>query len=179
MQATEVSLVAGVEDLPAPSDAARQFIDAWKAARQGRLIPRKQDFDPLTVFPLLPNLWIYHYDRKEDLFRCRLAGENINKAWGRSIAGKLSQDIFGARDNAAVVAIWKKILDVPLIHFAKLERLSGNRLYVAERTVTPLADATGRGCYVLGLSLYALAGAQNLEPPKIPANAYHILCEDL
>ncbi len=165
--------------LPAPSEAAKCLFDAWKAARQGNLVPKKEDFDPLSVFPLLPDLWLYHYSQDEDVFRCRLAGERVNKAWGHSIAGKTSREILGEHDNELVVEIWKTILNAPLIHYGKLERLSGNKLYAAERIVVPLSDAAGTRNYILGLSLYSLGGSRHLSPPAIPENAYHIYCRDL
>lgn len=179
MRSTEFPMVSGLEELPAPSAAVRSFFEAWKAARQGNLVPRKQDFDPLLVFPQLPNLWIYHYDRDEDVFRCRLAGERINAAWGHPIAGKTSQEILGARDNPFVTAIWKKILDTPLIHYGKLERLTGNVLYAAERMVTPLSNAAGSRDYILGISVYSLGGLRKVTPPTVPKTAYHIDCRNL
>ncbi|GAB4364023.1 MAG: hypothetical protein Kow00114_20430 [Kiloniellaceae bacterium] len=179
MRATEFPVVAGIENLPGPSAAVIDLLNAWKAARRGRLVPLKRDFDPLAVFPLLPDLWIYHYERKENVFRCRLAGERINAAWGRSIAGKTSREIFGAPDDGIIVTIWKKILETPLVHYGRLERLSGTRLYTAERIVVPLAEASGSPDYVLGLSLYSLGGSGDVKPPTIPENAVHIHCRDL
>jgi hypothetical protein len=175
----ELPVVSCLDDLPAPSRAALSFIDAWKAARRGHLVPRKQDFDPTLVPSLLPNIWIYRYSRSSDEFVCRLAGERINSAWGYPISGKNSREIFGEADNEAVVAIWKRILGTPLVHYGKQERLSGNMLYSAERVVMPLSGAADERNHILGISNYALGGSINLSPPAILDNAFHIHCRDL
>lgn len=179
MLSTEFCVISRLEDLPAPSAAVMQFIEAWKSVRGGNLLPRKQDFDPLSIARLLPDVWIYGYHPEEDVFRCRLAGENVNKAWGHSIAGKGSEEILGVQANVHITAIWKRVLEAPLLHYTKLEHMSENTLYAAERTVVPLSDAAGGRNYVLGLSLYTLSGFRRITPPKIPRTAYQIYCRDL
>ena len=179
MYTTEISVVSGIEALPGPSKPVTVFLDAWKTARRGGLVPMKRDFDPIAVPRLLPDLWIYHYSRDENIFRCRLSGERINKAWGRSVAGKESEEVLGSADNVQVVAIWKQVLDTPLIHYTKLDRFSENGLYVAERTVVPLCDESGARDFVLGLSLYSLGSAVDVAPPAVTKTAYHIHCSDL
>ncbi len=179
MRSFQLREVTSLDDLPEPSEAVLEFIEAWKAARQGCLVPRKQDFDPSLVPKLLPHLWLYHYDEATDVFVCRLAGERINQAWGYPIAGKRSDQIFGRADNAAIVQIWWRILGASLLHYGKEERLSGNALYAAERIVAPLADAAGRRNFMLSLSLYALGGEIKYLPPMILEQACRILCRHL
>ncbi|MEQ8354814.1 MAG: PAS domain-containing protein [Kiloniellaceae bacterium] len=179
MRVDALSIVSGVQELPAPSREVTDFLEAWRAARSGALVPRKRDFDPLNVHRLLPYLWIYLYDRDEDTFICRLAGEQINAAWGYSIAGHLSQDIFGPRDNDVIVSIWKTILDTPLVHYGKEEALAGTSLYNAERLVLPLADESGGINFILGFSRYSFGRSPTGPRSGLVENAYHILCRDL
>lgn len=179
MKAFEPTIVSGVDQLPAASDAAIAFIDAWKDARNGRLVPRKRDFDPLNVPALLPSIWIYEHDPEADVFRCRLAGERVNDAWGGSIARKTSLEILGAADNQAVVAVWRSVLGTPLIHYGNEERLSGTKLYAAERVVMPLENDAGEPAFILGISLYKLDPRTADVPPVLLESSFNIPCRDL
>jgi len=179
MRPTEFSVVSSLAELPAPSKEALAFIEAWKAARHGRLVPRKRDFDPLAVPLLLPDLWIYEYLPAEDAFRCRLAGERVNKAWGVSIAGRMSDEVLGAEANVHVSGVWKRVLGGPLIQFTTLDRPSENDLYMAERTIVPLSDDAGALIFVLGMSRYSLGTLHPVAPPTVPKTAYLIYCDKL
>ena len=154
MRVSDVHVISRREDLPSPSREINDLLDTWRLARCGALVPLKQNFDPLAVPHLLPSLWLYRLDRGTDTFTCRLAGERINAAWGYSIAGHTSEDIFGVSDNAVIVSIWMAILETPLVHYGRGEVLSGNSLYLAERLVLPLLDEAGEANFILGLSLY-------------------------
>ena len=59
-------------------------------------LPSLQSFDPLHLPRLLPNAWILEVDPETHRFRMRLAGEDINAIYGRSIAGQYFRDIFEA-----------------------------------------------------------------------------------
>ncbi|UUX49128.1 PAS domain-containing protein [Nisaea acidiphila] len=179
MQAFEPTLLSAVDQLPAPSEPALSFLEAWKAARRGNTVPQKRDFDPLLVPQLLPYIWIYQHDPETDLYRCRLAGEKIHDAWGGSIMGKSSLEILGGPDNDVVTEIWRAVLGTPLVHYGSDERLSGTMLYRAERMVAPLADAGDTPAFILGISLYALGGEINYSPPALLQRTFHILCRDI
>ena len=179
MQPSEFRLVSSVEELPEPSDAALQFIAAWKAARRRNLVPLKRNFDPLSIPHLLPDIFMYRYDPESDSFVCRLAGERVNASWGYPITGKTSREILGEADAPMIEEIWHRILTTPLLHYGNAERLSGNLLYAAERVVAPLADDEGDVTIILGLSRYSLGGLTRITARAILPNAVHIDCRDI
>src|SRR3546814_9815807 len=65
----------------------------WAARRRGLMMP-KQDIDAIALKSCLPNVWLHRYQPESDDFVCLLAGEQVNAAWGGSIANRpLSQII--------------------------------------------------------------------------------------
>lgn len=166
----------GFAGVPAPGPEVRTFLAAWMRARNGRLVPSKDDFDPTGMPRLLREMWIYERDPLQGGFTCRLAGEAVNRAWGFSLRGRTSGEIFPAADHDLIVGIWCDILDTPLVHYGIRERLTGTSLYSAERMVVPLADAAGRPTFVLGITRYALGSREDAAPPTLLENAWHVPC---
>ncbi len=176
-----VARTTDLSDLPNPDSRVIQFLDAWKAARGSSLVPYKRDLDPLSFPRLLPCVWLYRHDAESNDFTCKLAGESINRSWGYSIAGQSATQILGA-DHAVVTGIWRTILDTPLIHYGRSERLDGNRMYKAERIVLPMIgdDAPDdRPDHILGLSLYQVGTGEEPRPELLLENAFQIHCVDI
>ncbi|WP_421876988.1 PAS domain-containing protein [Pacificispira sp.] len=171
-----------LSELPDPNIRIVQLLDAWKAARGGQLVPSKRDFDPLSVPRLLSSIWLYRWEPDKSGFVCRLAGEDVNRSWGYSIAGHDARQVLGDKDFEVVTDIWRKILTTPLIHYGKGERLHENRMYSAERLVLPLIgedSPDGEPDHVLGLSLYELGETGETRPQIILQNAYQVHCADI
>ena len=170
-----------VADLPDPDPKIFQLLDAWKSVRGDALVPLKRDFDPLSIPKLLSSVWLYGLNPDGSDFTCRLAGENINRTWGGSIAGRAAKTLFEGEDHKIVSDIWHQVLQTPAIHYGKAEKVRENSLYAAERIVFPLraeeSDPT-RG-YVLGMSLYTFNNLDKAQPEKILGNTYHICCSDI
>ena len=101
------------------------FFHAWNAARRRTLVPLRSDFDPMLIQSLLAHVWLYRFDPAVGDFVCKLAGEEVNLAWGRSIKGRTLREIVGAADHPIMMARWRKLLTVPLLHYGSAsERLS-------------------------------------------------------
>lgn len=170
-----------MDDLPDPDSRILRLLNAWKAARHGGAVPRKTDFEPHAIPQLLSKIWLYGLEPDGSDFTCRLAGEDINRTWGGSIAGRAAKTLFGADDHRIIAEIWHAVLETPLIHYGKAEKLQGNEIYAAERIVLPLRgdDADSTKGYVLGMSLYALDNLDKARPERILTNAFHIHCADI
>ena len=67
--------------------ALRAVARHWGEARAGRRMPAWRDIDPLKIVPYLPIVWAWRYDRQDDRFTGRLAGDAITRAFGRSLRG--------------------------------------------------------------------------------------------
>lgn len=157
-----------------------RFLQAWREARDGGPIPRRRAFDPMAAPDLLPWIWLYAWEPDSDDFRCRLAGEQVNAAWGRSIRGLTLHDVVGATDHPTIRARWRRILDELLVHYgARTERLSALETRRAERLLAPLADDAGAARYVLGLSLYAIEASDPTRPALKPDDSVQFPCTEV
>lgn len=171
-----------LSELPDPDARILRLLEVWKAARGGKLAPYKRDFDPSSVPRLLSAIWLYRLDPATDDFVCRLAGEDVNRSWGYSIAGNTARHILGDRDYKVVTDIWRKVIGTPLIHYGRGERLYENRMYTAERLVLPLIgdkSKVGSSDHVLGLSLYQFDNVDDVPPQVLLQNGYQVHCSDI
>lgn len=157
------------------------FLRTWMAARGDALVPCKTAFDPLSVPRLLPFIWLYRFEAEVGDFVCRLAGESVNAAWGRSIRGQRLRDIIGARDHDTVFGRWQRIVGEPLVHYgANRERLSEQRIYRADRLLVPLRGEEAEvPDHVIGLSLYQMDPISPNRPPLQLEDIHLIHCADL
>ena len=157
------------------------FFEAWRAIRApGEVVPRREAFDPLAIPELLPDVFLYRLADDGEDFVCRLAGERVNEAWGRSIRGLTLRQIVGERDHPTIRARWARIVGTPALHYGRVrERLSNQRLRRAERLLLPLASADGRIDWVLGVSLYTLESGDPARPSLRPEDIVQIPCAEL
>jgi hypothetical protein len=82
------------------SDALRALAREWKAARGSRRMPAFRDIDATAIGRHLRYVWAWRYDRESDSFTGRLAGEEIDRAFGKSLRGMAMNvfyepDVFG------------------------------------------------------------------------------------
>lgn len=156
------------------------FFAAWQALRGGRLVPYRRDFDPMAVASLLSSIWLYRYDSELEDFVCRLAGEDVNQAWGGSIRGLTLRQIVGQEDHRVVLSRWRNIIAKPAIHYgAAMERLTNQELRRAERLIVPLSDDNGDVNFVIGISLYRLGPVDPERRPLQPEDVVQIPCSEL
>lgn len=156
------------------------FLNAWRAARRDTMVPFHRDFEPLGIPSLLPHVWLYRYDPTQGDFVCRLAGEEVNAAWERSIKGETLRQILGEEDHPTVLRRWKQIVTVPLLHYGSaVERLSAHQTRSAERLLVPLASDDETVDYVLGLSLYRISAASRTRMPLVPEDIVQIPCTEV
>ena len=156
------------------------FIEAWMAARHGKLVPYRDDFDPMSVPTLLGSAWLYRYEPDLGDFVCRLAGEEIKAAWRGDLKGRSLREIIGDDDHAVVVARWRLVMAGPLIQFgAASEPRDGSTHRRVERLVLPLAEPGAGITHMLGLSLYALSRQNLTRTILVPDTTIQIPCADL
>lgn len=156
------------------------FLRVWREARAGRLVPLKRDIDPIRFPRLLPYVWLYRFDPERDDFVCRLAGEEVNGAWQRSIKGLTLREIVGDKDQPTIRGRWDQIISEPLVQYgAAVERLTALTLHRAERMLVPLASDDGTCDHILGLSLYHLDERSSTRGALVPEDIIRIPCSEL
>lgn len=166
--------------LPGADPRIFAFFHAWRAARHRSLVPLRADFDPAAIPSLLGHVWIYRLDPDRGDFVCKLAGEQVNGAWGRSIKGMTLREIVGPADHPVMMNRWMQLLTVPLLHYGSAsERLSELEIQSAERLLLPLASDADTIDHVLGISLYTISAANRSRSPLVPADIIQIPCAEV
>ena len=156
------------------------FIEAWRAARGDSLVPWKSDFDPLLIPTLLRFVWIYRFEHAVGDFVCLLSGEEVNKAWRRSIKGETLEELVGPRDHKTVLDRWIKLVQTPAALLGSMDdRISEEDIWRAERMILPLRGPDGAVDHLIGLSLYHLAAPVIRPEPGISDTITLIPCSDI
>ena len=134
----------------------RSLYDTWLNLADGANgLPPVQRFDPLHLPRLLPNVWIIEVEPATRRFRMRLAGENINAIYGRSIAGLYFRDVFQPGDAEIIVARYSRALSEPAVfHASGSVYAAGGSLTVGERLGLPMLGREGRTNTLLGATVY-------------------------
>lgn len=164
-------------EIPSSDPRIVEFLDAWKDARHGELIPHKSKFDPLRIPALLPYIWMAHYDDDVGDFVCRLAGEKINATWGRQIRGLRLRDMEGVRNHAHILNRWRSILDDATIEYsATPEEGPGFKKHATERLILPMRDDAGTPRFLIGMTLYLITAQERKKRPPIPTETICVPC---
>jgi hypothetical protein len=134
----------------------RSLYDYWRAlGRAAGGLPSLQSFDPAHLPKLLANMWIIEVAPETHRFRMRLAGEDINAIYGRSIAGQYFRDVFEPSDVETIVARYRKALGEPAVfHASGSVYAAGNRLSVGERLGLPMVGRAGGTNTLLGATVH-------------------------
>ncbi|WP_420404569.1 PAS domain-containing protein [Nisaea sp.] len=155
--------------LPTASAPVLALFEHWMSLWSPGTVPLRRRIDP-TAFPTaLPHSWIYRYEADGD-FRCVLAGEMINAAWGRSIKGMTSREIIGD-DHEEAHPRWLTVINRPAILYLTQSELRMPKK--SERLVLPVAEHDGSIRAVLGISCYTTLFEERAESPRARPGTPH------
>lgn len=141
------------------SQRLRMLLEHYLDVRGGRRMPSRRDIDAVCLGPVLPIIWVNEYEPAAGTFRYRLAGEQVNEIFGRSVAGRLLSDfVVGDRFRVTNEAFLKVMNEqVALLASGPVYRCT-DRIAMGERLVLPLSSdgenadgligATARGMLV-------------------------------
>src|ERR1700752_622504 len=91
----------------------------------------------------------------ERRFRMRLAGEEINRLYGRNINQCHFEDIIAPPLLHDVMRRYRRVVEEPaVLHCGGHIYLASDRSAVGERLVLPLTDEGGEIMHVIGASVY-------------------------
>ncbi len=156
------------------------LLDAWMNARHGALVPFRRNMTPDIFASVLPYVWTYRFDEDLGDFICKIAGERINDAWGRSLRGVPLRDVVGKDAHAAALQRWKAVINAPSVQYGKIRGAPPDEsMTIAERLVLPLADPDGTVCYTIGLSVYPFRQDDRARTPPVWDDITVIPCVDL
>lgn len=136
---------------PALRDVARH----WAMARGENPMPAWRDIDPAAIAPHLPIVWSWKYDRSREDFIGRLAGEDINTAFGRGLRGVSMREFFVDHNYRLMFERNRRVITEPCVMrgHGNVFIHTGGQGY-GERIIMPLAEDGRRGDGVFGATVY-------------------------
>jgi hypothetical protein len=149
------------------SEALRVLAQQWADARGARRMPAFRDIDPVGIGRHLRYVWAWKYDRTSEGFTGRLAGEEIDRAFGRSLRGMKMTEFYTPDVYAVVFPRHHRVVTEPsFFHgtgmvFARMGYTMGG-----ERIALPLAEDGSLGDGIIGGTYYtALRPANEQREP--------------
>jgi hypothetical protein len=137
------------------SDDLRAVAGNWQAARGDRFMPAWKDIDPVPIGPQLRLIWAWKYDRLEQSFTGRLAGEDILGMFGGAVHGTPMADYFPPEIYRAFFPWMQRVVVEPAFaHGAGLVYRRLGRNFTGERIIMPLGDDGVRGDGLIGATFY-------------------------
>lgn len=134
----------------------RRLLRHWLERRGGAPVPARTAIDPAQLGSVLPNIWICDYLPQDRRFRMRLAGEAINRIYGRSVAHCDFADIIAPDKLEHVLQLYRRVIEEPaILHCTGHIYLASGRSVVGERLVLPLTDEAGTVMHAIGASIMA------------------------
>jgi hypothetical protein len=144
------------------------------------MMPRAA-LDPVDIRACLAHIWLAQYLPEEDNFVFRLAGEQVNEAWGANITGKRSDEFMSPASAAIARQIYRRILLTPAVHvgYRRIEPVERQEKG-AERLVVPLCGAGGEPWGIVGMSLYHFNPVTEADlPPYVGPDVTYYPCSGL
>jgi len=136
----------------------------WNEARQSKLMPAWNDIDPAKIRRQLGIVWAYRYDHASASFIARLAGEEIERAFGKTFRGKPMRELFPASEFEDMFRRHLRIVADPcFLHGAGFVFDNLGQSGTGERIAMPLADDGVRADGIFGATKYVLGKAARQE----------------
>ncbi len=151
----------------------RRIASYWLSKRDHRRMPERGDIDPTEIAWALSRLFIADYERDADVYRYRLAGNEIEAVFRKylgnsSMRGATFQDILPP-ENAALVAKRWRPLDQrgDIVYMRGLVYLAAESAAVGARLLLPLGtDGNGLPTGVVGYTEYRWLDSE--KPKSLP-----------
>ena len=143
----------------------------WMSKRADRPMPERGDIDPTEIPWALSRLFIADYERDADVYRYRLAGNEIEAVFRKflghsSMRGATFQDILPPDNAALVVNRWRPLDQRgDIVYMRGLVYLAAESAAVGARLLLPLgADENGLPTGVFGYTEYRWLGDEKPDP---------------
>ena len=135
----------------------RRLLRHWLERRGDGVAPKRSTIDPTAIGPILASVWMCDYLPDSRQFRMRLAGEDINRVYGRNVTQCLFEEIIAPAMLPDLMQRYRRVVEEPAVmHCAGNIYLASDRSEVGERLVLPLADDNGEVRHVIGASVYRM-----------------------
>jgi len=138
------------------SDSLRSLARQWNAARGDRRMPAFRDIDPVEIGRHLRYVWSWKYDSARDSFTGRLAGEEIDRAFGKSLKGMQMTEFYTPDVYAMVFPRHRRVVTEPsFFHGSGMVFARMGYNMEGERIGLPLAEDGVVGDGIIGGTYYS------------------------
>lgn len=148
-------------------DLAEHWLGLFLAA--GGQVPHKNDIDPVLIGKALSRVYIY--EKTDDGFICRLAGEQISWNYNSRLKDQRLIDILEPGIHEMVDLFMRVCLEEPAIYrnHGLLYSDERKRKVAGERVFLPLRGETGALTHIIGLTDVTSLN----DAPMVPSRAFH------
>jgi hypothetical protein len=151
------------------SEALRALARAWDAARGSRRMPAFRDIDPVKIGRHLRYVWAWKYDRAAERFTGRLAGEEIDRAFGKSLRGMKMADFYTPDVYAVVFPRHSRVVTEPsFFHGTGMMFAQMGYTMSGERISLPLSEDGDIGDGIIGGTFYSALPSPQEDLPLGP-----------
>ena len=137
------------------SEDLRVLARHWEAVRGRRRMPAWRNIDPVEIGRSLRYIWSWKYDRTSDAFIGRLAGEEIDRAFGKSLRGMRMEDFYTPEIYHLAFPRHRRVVNEP--GFMRGKGMVFVRLglsAIGERIVLPLSEDGEEADGIIGGTYY-------------------------
>src|SRR5258705_3722623 len=93
----------------------RRLLQHWLERRGNGLAPMRTAIDPTAIAPILASVWLCDYLPADRCFRMRLAGEEINRLYGRNVTQCTFEEIIEPALLPDVLRRYRRVVEEPAI----------------------------------------------------------------
>jgi len=137
------------------SEELRAIAEHWAAARGLKAMPAWRDIDPLQLGRNIRYVWSWKYDRVAETFTGRLAGEELDLAFGKSMRGAAMRDFYSPQVYDLVYPRHRRVVtERGFMYGQGMLFAHMGRTVVGERIVMPLAEDGVTADGIIGGTLY-------------------------
>ncbi len=143
----------------------QQFAAHWNEARGGKVMPDWSDLKPSCIAQQLPIIWSYRYDRSQDSFIGRLAGDRIEKVFGKTFRGTPMDELYPPDRFPVMFCRFRRVVREPALYIeeGKVFQLM-DHYGLGERIAMPLSSAGVEGDGIVGATVYEVFRGTNVQP---------------
>lgn len=139
------------------SPRLKRVLSHWCEARGNRLMPAWRDIRPAEIRTELPIVWSYRYDAGQDEFIGGLAGDAIQRLFGRPLKNANLRHLYDM-DYERFFARAKQVLFKPALFLGKgLLFKERERQCYGERIILPFSCENGRAGGIFGATDFKFA----------------------
>lgn len=142
-----------------------QFAAHWNVARGGKAMPDWSDLKPSHIAQQLPIIWSYRYDREHGRFIGRLAGDRIEKVFGKTFRGTPMDELYPPDRFPIMFRRFQRVVCEPALYIeeGKVFQLV-DHYGLGERVAMPLSSDGVLADGIVGATVYEVFRGTTMQP---------------